>query len=821
MGTEIPRELQPKIDELRARVAGAQTPAGRLEALLLLADELNAVAPDVCDPLLLEARDLARELSDKSSEAQVESNLANNAWLANDLDAVEMHVRRALTLAREIGAGMREASALSMLGILYYTRTDYDQARECWQLCRTVAERAGYPRGVMSALNGLGALAMFHGQLEEALGCYQQCLEINAELGDDLGGATFHANIGMLQHRLGRWEDAAGNLHRAVAICERHGFAALLYTALNVLGEIFLKRDKLDRAIDTLRQVADAGRAKHTTADVMRDALSNMGQAYCRRGDLASASRAFAEALSLSRGTGDRRQQAILLWRAGELALLRGNPDRAQALADEALGFARELGLRIEEGEALRVCGLIDARRGKHDAARVAFAAALEALAGGDEGYEMARARCDYGRYLLEQGDTHTAADLLQAAAKVFHRLALVADAEEAIQLLFRLEMDHDRDTALLQAISSLSVLGLEPARFVKQCLLLLCEGLGFESGALLAEGRAELVCGNPDLARGHELARLAALAASNTTLSFPVNQQGRTIGSVYLERRVPSRAACDTVIVGTVGNLLATPARLLIQGRQETSGPDGLDLRGFAGSDARVQPMLRRAAQLAGTAQPVLIRGEKGTGRKLLARALHDSGAQCSRRFVVLQCTDTDVEILAELLFGAGGVKGRLEASDWGTVLLEDVGELGPGLQARLLDWLNGPGSKPGAVRVIASTSRALGEPAGALDPALCQLLGKAELVLLPLRERIADIAGLAGFLVRQSDREFNRGVAELSAGAVERLTAYDWPGNIAELQHVLERAVLLARGPQVEVEDLPEDFPKPGDTGPNPRAD
>jgi DNA-binding NtrC family response regulator len=271
-------------------------------------------------------------------------------------------------------------------------------------------------------------------------------------------------------------------------------------------------------------------------------------------------------------------------------------------------------------------------------------------------------------------------------------------------------------------------------------------------------------------------------------------------------------------VIAGTVGNLLATPVRLLIQGRLETSGPDGLDLRGFAGSDARVQSTLRRAAQLAGTAQPVLIRGQKGTGRKLLARAMHDSGAQCARRFVVLECSGTDVELLAELLFGAEGNRGRLEESDWGTVFLEDVGELSPGLQARLLDWLNGPGSGPGAPRIIASTSRDPGEPVGAFDPALCQLLGKAELVLLPLRERVTDLAGLAGFLVRQSDREFNRGVSGLSAKAIERLAAYDWPGNVAELQHVLERAVLLARGSLVEVEDLPEDFPKPGVPGPNP---
>ena len=402
MGTEIPRELRPEIDELQARVAGARTPADRLKALLLLVDGLEAVTPFACEPLLLQARELARELGDKASEARVESNLASTATQSGDLDAAETHARSALALARAAGDLTREASGFSTLAILYRMRTDYSRARESYQMCREVSERAGYPRGVICALNGLGNLALIQGQPEEALGWYQQVLEVNEGLGDDFSSAACLMNVGMMQEQLGRWEDATGNLHRAVAICERHGFAALRYTALNMLGEIFLKRDKLDRAVETLKPVTEAGRDKLTAPDVRRDALSNLGQTYFRRGDLAGASCTFAEALELCRNAGDRREQAVLLWRTAELALLRGNPDRAEALAAESLGVARELGLRTEEGEALRVHGLAEAARGHAGAARAAFAKALEALAGGDEGYEMARARYHYGRFLLE-----------------------------------------------------------------------------------------------------------------------------------------------------------------------------------------------------------------------------------------------------------------------------------------------------------------------------------------------------------------------------------------------------------------------------------
>ncbi len=815
---DIPRELQPKIDELRASVARAQAPAERLEALLKLTEELSAVAPLECEPLLLEARELARAASDRVSEARAENTLASIAWHAGNLDAVETHARSALALARAAGDGMREASAFSMLAILYRTRTDYDRARECYQLCREVAEKAKYPRGVLSALNGLGNLAMIQGQLEEALGFYQQCLEINEELGDEFSGAAFHLNIGLVQEQLGRWEDAAGNLYRAVAMCERHGFAVLRFTALNVLGEIFLKRDKLDRAIETLKLVVDAARSKLTTQNVLRDALSNMGQAYCRRGDLAGASRRFATALELSRAAGDRREQAILLWRTAELAQIRGSLDRAQALADEALGLSRELGLKAEEGEARRVHGLIEAARGRPEAAHAAFAAALEALGGSDEGFELARARYEYGRFLLERGELRGAADMLRAAAKVFRKLGVVAEAEEAIRLLFRLEMNTDRDMALLQAVSSLSALGLEPGRFVKQCLLLLCEGLDFAGGTLLVGERAELVCGSPDLGSGLVAARCTELSVTDTMLCFPVRFQGRAIGSVYLERPTPSAVACNTIIADTVGNLLATPVRLLAQGLAETGGPAGLDFRGYAGADAGFHRALAAAARFASDGEPVLIRGEKGTGRKLLARAMHDSGPQRTRRFAVFECAAGDDEALTALLFGTEGHGGRLDDSNCGTVFLEEIGDTGPGLQARLLEWLAGQDRRPGRVRVVAASSRDLGEPAGRgeFSAELYGLLKTRELILPSLRERRQDIPGLAGFLARQSDREFNRGVSGLSAGAANRLAASDWPGNVAELQRVIEPAVLLACGPLVEIQDLPESFRKTGVSNP-----
>jgi len=202
--------------------------------------------------------------------------------------------------------------------------------------------------------------------------------------------------------------------------------------------------------------------------DVPARCLEYLGQAYCRRGDLASASRTFAEALELCRNAGDDGNQAVLCgvrrnWRcSGESGPGPGWPARPS-------GSRGSSGLRTQEGEARRVHGL-KGRSRKPAAARAAFSRGAGALAGADEVTNW-REPAGHTAVLLEQGDMRTAADCCGTRP----RSSAAGDCgapRRPIQLLFRLETGNDRDAALLQAISSLSALAWRPARFVKQCLL-------------------------------------------------------------------------------------------------------------------------------------------------------------------------------------------------------------------------------------------------------------------------------------------------------------------------------------------------------------
>jgi DNA-binding NtrC family response regulator len=167
-----------------------------------------------------------------------------------------------------------------------------------------------------------------------------------------------------------------------------------------------------------------------------------------------------------------------------------------------------------------------------------------------------------------------------------------------------------------------------------------------------------------------------------------------------------------------------------------------------------------------------------------------------------VVQCVGVPDDLLADELFGhaadpAAGIvarRGRLELARSGTLVLHEFTG-GPGLQARLASVAHEPAAD---IRVVVTTG------AERADGALWELLN-AELAVPPLRERRPELPELARYYMSEAAREFSRNVHEISSEAIEALAAHDWPGNLRELQHALERVVMLCAGPVIEAADLP----------------
>ena len=220
-----------------------------------------------------------------------------------------------------------------------------------------------------------------------------------------------------------------------------------------------------------------------------------------------------------------------------------------------------------------------------------------------------------------------------------------------------------------------------------------------------------------------------------------------------------------------------------------------------------------------------VLLRGENGTGKGVLARLLHGRSKRRDRPFVVVNCPTLSEDLLASELFGhargafTGAVKdqeGRMEAAEGGTVFLDEIGEISPGLQAKLLRFLQEKRfervgetrTRTADVRIVAATNRDLEEEvkAGRFREDLLYRLNVVEITVPPLRERPEDILPLAlrfiAFLARQTRRQ----PPDLSPATERVLVSYPWPGNVRELRNALERALILTPGQVLEPESFPE---------------
>ena len=266
--------------------------------------------------------------------------------------------------------------------------------------------------------------------------------------------------------------------------------------------------------------------------------------------------------------------------------------------------------------------------------------------------------------------------------------------------------------------------------------------------------------------------------------------------------------------------------ARNLEQVRQENQ-----DLKKELGEKHQIigtSPILERTLQdaqkLSRSKTTALIQGESGTGKELLARLIHRESPRKDKPLVVLNCAALPETLLESELFGyekgaftgaAGKKIGKFEAAHEGTLFLDEIGEMAPGIQAKLLRVLQEGvfyrvgGTTPITVdvRVLSATNKNLKDEVakGAFREDLFYRLNVVQLVMPPLRERLEDVPLLASHFLELFKKEAGHSSLSISSTAMEKMTQYDWPGNIRELRNAIERAVVMGDGKTILPEDLP----------------
>ncbi len=244
-----------------------------------------------------------------------------------------------------------------------------------------------------------------------------------------------------------------------------------------------------------------------------------------------------------------------------------------------------------------------------------------------------------------------------------------------------------------------------------------------------------------------------------------------------------------------------------------------------LVGESPPIREVLQFISKVAPTDSTVLLSGESGTGKELAARAIHLNSKRADKTFMAVNCAALAESLLESELFGhekgafTGALtqkKGRLEIADGGTVFLDEIGELSPALQVKLLrvlqerefERVGGTRAVKVDIRLISATNKNLEESIanGSFRQDLYYRLNVVNLEMPPLRERPEDIPLLANYFAAKYAERCNRRIIGIAAEAQSRLASYYWPGNVRELENAIERAVVLGATDRILLEDLPE---------------
>jgi Nif-specific regulatory protein len=334
------------------------------------------------------------------------------------------------------------------------------------------------------------------------------------------------------------------------------------------------------------------------------------------------------------------------------------------------------------------------------------------------------------------------------------------------------------------------------------------------------------------DVARDRYLRNRESIASLGATslICAPVLFGDKVLGLIHLYCTNPHKALSAEDLEFTVAVAKQLGAATHQLKRQAELQQENKNLRDqlrvdseLVGGSPAVKEIERQIGLVAGTNATVLIRGESGVGKELVARALHSSSPRKAGPFICLNCAAITETLLESELFGhekgafTGATEkkiGKFEGADRGTIFLDEIGEMPFPTQAKLLRVLEGhPFERVGGstpirvdVRVVAATNQPLEKALqeGAFRRDLFYRLQVVEIRVPPLRERLGDVRLLAEHFLQRFARETGRRLRGFTPAALKKMEEYHWPGNVRELRNVVERAVALGKGPTLDAADL-----------------
>jgi hydrogenase-4 transcriptional activator len=756
------------------------------------------------------------------------------------------------------------------LGLCYRQVGDIAIVREHITNAASALHAAGDRRHLAMVHSLSGVTLAQEGRLDESVAALRQAerLAVLCEADDVLATVCGNqANVASMQHR---HDQALALAERSVELQEQAGTPHGLGVALASLGQICVRVGNLKRAEEALNRALDVRSPLHFMRETTGAVFDTLAQIHLIRGEHEQASRSLQKAREAYGETAAHRwyQWSVRALEA-RLALRRGDAQTAltgaaevTAAPDVPIGYALQAELiaieallaltrtdlaqrrldgvseRLEPGqmsgtwgEFLRLRGRLHAAAGRTTEAYHDFGQSVSVFDLLGEGYQTGLSYLELGRLAATAGARSRATRYLTDAATIFESLGAapdLADARAAIRQMPAsatggyVGVQMDGDDALVRRIVDASVMPALLARDGATALLEACDGLASVLYIQSHNGQVHLLgMAGCDAAAARALANATARGTARPPLvvsepighapagpRFAVISSARALSGPSLHR---FRTLCAVLRQGF--------ELCLARDRQAEPPPGALErpleplLPGFVCASAAMQRVAEQIQRMQGNDLTVLITGESGTGKDLVARAIHAGSLRRGNMFLPYNCTSATRELADSQLFGhrrgafTGAIAdqaGVLRTAVGGTLFLDEVGDLPLDVQPKLLRFLEQGEVLPVGdtrpqrvdVRVVAATNADLESRVseGKFREDLFYRLSVIRIHVPPLRDRREEIPHLSTFFLREACERMGKPGVRLSADTLDIFDTFLWPGNVRQLRNEIQRAVAMA---------------------------
>jgi Nif-specific regulatory protein len=785
--------------------------------------------------------------------------------------------RRGLWVSEASGDAGLCLTLRNNLGNVLWKTGRYEEALDLYRRNLAQCEQTHDPWGELFALNNLGIMECSRGNWLQARDPLVRSADVARRLGARENEALSRLNLGEVEEVLGNWPRAERHYERALKLLEDMPEHPDRFAVLAQLASLERKRGRSAEAERRARE-ALAGAERVGDRDLLATCHYQLGLVEKDRDDLEAAGHHLRRALDLWEETGTKQSLARVHISLADLAVRESELGRAYTHAGEALRRIEELGDRFTRAKLYSVEARLASARDQVDTAERLFSEGVRLLEELETPYEHARSLYEWG---LRTWNVDTALRRLRRALTGFERLGAETELRRASGALDRIR-EHQRLTIgrgaseVLYEVVKVINSTLDLQEVLSRTMDLVLERLGAERGMIVLanrltrelevavtrnlggdverEGRVlsesvvrrviesrEPVLAVDAMTDGRFTGAKSIIARHIVSiLCVPLAIRDRLAGAIYVDHREsrhlfgPSDlefliAFADQAAVAIDNARLYTEleaSRLRLKEENESLRSEILsshNLGSLIGKSRVILDLRQMVEKVAQSPSTVLVRGESGTGKGLVARIIHSASARRQAPFIHFNCAALPETLVESELFGhekgaftgAANMKpGRFELANHGTIFLDEIGKVSLAVQSKLLrvveekefERVGGTRTLKADVRIIAATNLDIEDAIhrNEFREDLYYRLNILPIVLPPLRERKEDIPYLVQHFLAKVSRDLGRAPKDLEPSVLDLFFSYSWPGNIRELEAAIHRAFVLAGGETLTVADF-----------------